>query len=406
VKRLAVHFVVLAVVLAVVLVGLFAPSLAAAHARPLSYSFWTIREDGADVELQITTDDLAAIGLGVSTPEGRDLAGRFVQDQLALRVGSTLCVPVGPAAYAVADAPWSIWRFRVHCGGVGAHSISIGFDDLLRAGHRHLVRLDEGDGKVLDQVLDGSRTSWVIDGDRSGSTDGGSSVFDYVALGIEHLLTGWDHMVFLAALLVLARRLRDVVMLVTSFTVAHSATLALAALGMVRPDAAPVEALIGFSIALVGAENAWLLSGRGWAIPAVVASVLLVLVPLGAGVVTRSALIGLLLFSCCHFALLKRASEPTSLRIAIAFAFGLIHGFGFAGVMATMDLPRGRLAAALFGFNIGVELGQLAIVSLLWPLLRLLARARGGRWSPPFQEAVSAAVCGVGLFWFLVRSFG
>src|SRR4029077_6733309 len=106
------------------------------------------------------------------------------------------------------------------------------------------------------------------------------------------------------------------------------------------------------------------------------------------------------------FGLLRRAEEPGALRIAIAFAFGLIHGLGFAGVMATMDLPQSRLGAALFGFNVGVAVGQLAIVAMVWPLLRLLARVRGGRWSPPFQEAVSAAVCGTGLYWFLARFYG
>jgi hypothetical protein len=389
----------------VFLMGLVAPALAAAHARPLSYSFWTIRSGGADVKLQMTTADLAALGFDLGMPEGRDAAGRFVEDQLLLRVGAAACVPAGPAAYEAVDPRWASWRFQMRCPGGGPRRISMGFADLLRAGHRHLLRLDDGSGHVVDQVLDASRTEWVFDGDASGTRRAGSSVFDYVALGIEHLLTGWDHMVFLAALLVLARRLRDVVALVTSFTVAHSTTLALAVLGVVRPDPAPVEALIGFSIALVGAENAWLLSGRGWVIPAVVASGLLALVPFGAGVVTRSALLGLLLFSCCHFALLRRAAEPAGLRIAIAFAFGLIHGFGFAGVMTAMDLPRGRLAVALFGFNVGVELGQLAVVLMVWPLLRALARGRRD-WFPPVQEAISAAVCGVGLFWFLVRSFG
>jgi hypothetical protein len=395
-----------AALIVVLLLGVLWPALAAAHARPLSYSFWTIRDNGADIELQIATAELAALGFDTTFSEGRDSAGRFVQSQLVLRVGSAPCVPTGPAAYAVEDPPWTVWRFAVRCSGAGPRAISVGFGDLLRTGHRHLVRLDDGAGHVVEQVLDLSNNAWVFDSGPSGPAMRGSSVFDYVALGVEHLLTGWDHMVFLAALLVLARRLRDVVALVTSFTVAHSTTLALAALGVLRPDPAPVEALIGFSIALVGAENAWLLSGRGWVIPAVVAAALAALVPFGAGVVTPMALLGLLLFSGCHFALLRRAAEPAGLRIAIAFAFGLIHGFGFAGVMATMELPRSRLAAALFGFNVGVELGQLAVVLAVWPLLRAVARARGGRWSAPLQEAVSAAVCGVGLFWFLVRSFG
>jgi HupE/UreJ protein len=389
------------------LLGVLVAAIAEAHARPLSYSFWTLHQGGADIELQIAPADLAALGLDVTTPEGRDAAGQLVQQQLVLQVGSIPCTPLAPPTYA-ASGPWTIWRFAVSCSGAGPRRISVGFGALLPSAYRHLLRFDDGQGHVVDRVLGDSHDAWVslFDGGPSGSSAGGSTVIDYLVLGVEHLLTGWDHVVFLAALLVLARKLRDVVALVTSFTLAHSTTLALAALGIVRPNQAPVEALIGFSIALVGTENVWLLSGRGRAIPAVVTSLLVVLVSVGAGVVTRATLLGLLLFSGCHFGLLRRAEKPAGLRIAIAFVFGLIHGFGFAGVMATMDLPRGRLASALFGFNIGVEVGQLAIVVMAWPLLRLLARVGGGRWSAPVQEAVSAAVCGAGVFWFLVRSYG
>ena len=147
-------------------------------------------------------------------------------------------------------------------------------------------------------------------------------------------------------------------------------TLGLAVLGVVRPESGAVEALIAFSIALVGAENGWLLGGRGRGVPRVVVGSLLVLALvslLGPGVVSALTLAGLALFSGCHFALLEGTGSPARLRAAVAFAFGLVHGFGFAGVLAEMALPTGRLVPALFGFNLGVELGQLGIVMLIWP---------------------------------------
>ena len=88
-----------------------------------------------------------------------------------------------------------------------------------------------------------------------------------------------------------------------------------------------------------------------------------------------------------------------------AFAFGLIHGFGFAGILREMSLPSDRLVAALFGFNLGVELGQLAVVLSIWPLLYGLARVREGRLHAWVAELGSAAICGLGLFWFVTRSF-
>jgi hypothetical protein len=191
--------------------------------------------------------------------------------------------------------------------------------------------------------------------------------------------------------------------------VAHSVTLAVAVLGWVRPEPAAVEALIGFSIALVAAENAWLLSGRDRWLPPLAGAGLLAATAAaaaGAGTVPAVTLAGVTLFTLCHFALLRRSARPARLRAAVAFAFGLIHGFGFAGVLAELELPRSRLAPALFGFNAGVELGQLVVVALLWPALRGLERLGQGGLHRAVAEAGSAALCGLGLFWFVARTFG
>ena len=120
---------------------------------------------------------------------------------------------------------------------------------------------------------------------------------------------------------------------------------------------------------------------------------------------SATTLAGLAVFSACHFALLERSEQPVRIRGALAFAFGLVHGFGFAGVLGEMQLPTERLVPALFGFNVGVELGQLAVVALAWPLLRLLERLAGGRWHRWVVDAGSAAICGIGLFWFVTRTF-
>jgi len=125
----------------------------------------------------------------------------------------------------------------------------------------------------------------------------------------------------------------------------------------------------------------------------------------GVGAVAASTLLGLALFSGCHFGLLDRVERPARLRAAVAFAFGLVHGFGFAGVLAELELPRDRLVPALLGFNVGVEIGQLAVVVAVWPLLRWLASGHG-RWYARVAEMGSAAICGFGLYWFVVRVFG
>jgi hypothetical protein len=374
-------------------------AVAGAHSRPLSYSFWTLHGSDVDVKVQMTATDVSRLDVPVDDDSNRDrAAGLALQRLFEMRVGGTACTSSNAPDPVPAAAPWSMWRWTLHCTGTGARVVSVGFVTLLGDGHRHLLRWDDGTGHPVERIFDASTRRAVFDANT------GSSLFDYVALGVEHLLTGPDHVAFVLALLLLATTFRQVAWLVTAFTVAHSLTLALAVLRVVEPDPRPVEALIGFSIALLGAENAWLLSKRGRRIPAVIVGALALLLLSGRGVVSRTALFGLLVFTACHFALLARSREPAGLRVAVAFAFGLIHGFGFAGAMSALDLPLRRLVPALFGFNLGVEIGQLGVVLLCWPLLGLVL-SRRPKAHALLTEGLSAAVAGVGVFWFVSRLF-
>src|SRR5262249_38837983 len=121
----------------------------------------------------------------------------------------------------------------------------------------------------------------------------------------------------------------------------------------------------------------------------------------GAGRVPAVALGGLALFAGCYFALLERVRRPVGLRWGGAFLFGLVHGFGVAGVLADAHLDADRLVRALLGFNGGVELGQLAAVALVWPVLHAAVRRRLA-----LVEIGSAAVGGLGVFWFVSRAYG
>jgi len=145
--------------------------------------------------------------------------------------------------------------------------------------------------------------------------------------GFEHILTGWDHLLFLLALALPGGRLGAFVRIVTSFTIAHSITLAVAAFGLVNLPAAPVEALIALSIAWVAAEN-----------------------------------------------LIRE--RPMARRWAVAFAFGLIHGFGFSTALRDIGLPRDTLLSSLMWFNLGIEFGQLLVLLLLVSALAWLSRVR------------------------------
>ena len=114
--------------------------------------------------------------------------------------------------------------------------------------------------------------------------------------------------------------------------------------------------------------------------------------------------VGLMLFTACYFASAAQ-TQSDRLRIALTFAFGLVHGFGFAGILQELDLPSERLVPALAGFNLGVEIGQIGIVLLAWPALGWAARATAPtsqRWA---RDLATAGLCGLGCFWLLERAF-
>jgi len=394
-------------------------SIASAHGRSLSYSTWEQTASGARVRVRIALLELSRLGMplplrGPASP-GSDVEpiGRLLSERVRLLDASGVCPPTALPTILEADEGWVQYRWQVECADSGVRTIESDLMLDVAPSHLHFARLLQAEGGVVERVLVEGATSWTIAGDDgeggAGKPVQASGVTDYVWLGIEHILTGWDHLAFVFALVLIASRGGEVVRLVTGFTLAHSLTLALAVLGFVQPVGHAVEAVIGFSVALVAAENTWLLSGRSRAIPWT--SVALVLAVGVAGTFSPASLPwltvgGLAVFTGCHFALLHRANDPALWRVALAFAFGLVHGFGFAGILVDMSLPTDRLAAALFGFNVGVEMGQLVVVALVWPALRLVQRLAGARYTHWVPELASAAICGLGLFWFVSRGLG
>src|SRR6185437_15297112 len=177
----------------------------------------------------------------------------------------------------------------------------------------------------------------------------------FVAAGIHHILIGPDHLLFLVGLLLLGGSIRRLLVVITSFTLAHSITLSIAALNLFSPPSRLVEPLIALSIVYVGADN-----------------------------------------------LLIRGGRDT--RAWIAFAFGLVHGFGFASVLREMDLPARALGWSLFSFNVGVEIGQLLVVVLVASALAGL-RHRSELAGRRIAFAGSIVVILAGAFWFVQRVF-
>jgi hydrogenase/urease accessory protein HupE len=220
--------------------------------------------------------------------------------------------------------------------------------------HRTFLNVYENGDLVAQAILDRNKTTFkYFTGTRQGTW---AVLRRFIPAGVHHILIGPDHLMFLAGLLLLGGTLKHLLIVVSAFTLAHSLTLSLAALGMVIPPSNAIEPAIALSVVYVGADN-----------------------------------------------LLVRAGGRDT-RAWVALAFGLIHGFGFANVLREMDLPNRALGWTLFSFNIGVEIGQLAVVVLVASLFAWI-RSRSETAGRRLAVAGSIVVMLAGAFWFVQRVF-
>jgi hydrogenase/urease accessory protein HupE len=243
-------------------------------------------------------------------------------------------------------------------GGLEARTIRIEYP-FYNPSLTTLIRLQTAAGAAITAVLPPDELEWTVPADPTFA----SVAIDYLELGFRHIWAGIDHLLFVAGLLLLARRPKPIVLAVTGFTVAHSVTLSLSALGLVRLAVAPVEAMIALSI----------------------------------------------LFLAVEIARNDTSSFGHRYPIVLSFVFGLLHGFGFASALGEIGLPRTELAAGLLFFNIGVELGQLAFIAAVAALVfawRRLPAGRGADDGSPAWVGLAGAYClGVpAAFWFFERT--
>jgi len=396
------------VLLALVAVALVVawPGMAAAHVRSVSWSSWTLEGSAASVRVRVLREDLRsdprlAELRAEPGPEDERALDEILEHSVRLESAAGPCLAEAGTRQALADVEevYVLRAWRVRCPG---GPIRIASDLLFGPipSHLHFVSLARPGVPTVERLLTRDAPAWDIGADAAAST----GVVDFIALGVRHVATGPDHVLFVLTLLLMAGSLRAVAGIVTGFTLGHSATLALAVLGGVRPDVPTVEALVGASIAVVAVENVWLERRDPWIARGLVASLALVtLVGAAGGRSAATALLGLSVFVACYFGLLGRVARPERLRWAVAALFGTVHGLAFSGALAEMSLPRASLAGALFGFNVGVEIAQLALVALAWPLWRLLARTT--LRARAVEIASAMALC-AGSFWVVDRVFG
>jgi len=352
---------------AVLFAALFVPLAAGAHQQSISTSEIIVRGDRVEVQLHFATADLASLlPIGSQGPLTQAEIDRALPALVRLTLeGLSIASREGPCARenearAGPDGPDGLLvegAFR--CPATpDLLRVRVRFIDTLAAGHTHLASITLATGQISQRVASESEPGFEVESRVTFLSAAGR----FLLLGIEHIFTGYDHIAFLLGLLLLGGTFRELVKVVTAFTVAHSLTLALATLEVVRIGPRIVEPLIAASIVYVAVENLW--------------------------------------------ALRSEAARAAALRHRwlLTLGFGFVHGFGFADALQKLHLPRSGIAAALFTFNLGVEVGQLCIVAAAFPLLSRLRRARG--FDPAGVRAASACVGALGLFWLVQRLAG
>lgn len=295
------------------------------------------------LELREVAPNRFAARFKVPAVEDRFLAVRPVFAPECRTLGDPLPRLAGASAVA---------RFRVDCAR-GLAGTRIAFENLDRTMIDGTVSVDWLNGQQVTVRVRPTAPEMTV----PARTGAGEVLRDYVGLGIEHILLGPDHLLFVLSLVLLVAGWRRLLVTATAFTLAHSITLSLAALGVVHIPVPPIEALIALSILYMAVE-----------------------------LVLKA----------------RDPARPHARPWLLAFAFGLLHGLGFASALAEIGLPNHEIPIALFGFNLGVELGQIAFI-----LVVLTALAAIRRLSRSFEHAAywaaTYAIGGMASFWVIDR---
>jgi len=335
---------------------------AAAHPVPFSYLDVRLQPSALDVSLTVHIYDLAH-DLQISPMERLLDAGVLSQQhpaiqalltpRLRLRAGGPVLAPEWLDSEILRDRQSVRFRLRYPVtatpGVISLSTVMFPYDSV----HQTFINVYEGETLTSQMILDAKHTETEY---FAGTRQGVFAVArKFIPAGVHHILIGPDHLLFLVGLLLLGGSIRRLAMVVTAFTIAHSITLSLAALNILSPPASLIEPAIALSIVYVGADNLLAQGGR-------------------------------------------------DVRAWIAFAFGFIHGFGFANVLRGMELPPRALGWSLFSFNFGVEIGQLAVVILVASVFSAL-RSRSEWAGRKLVLAGSIVVMAAGAYWFVQRVF-
>ena len=283
-------------------------------------------------------------------------------------------------------------------------SISMSLFQDLGVTHTHIARGVIDGQSVPEFMFASTQDAWVI-GLPGESNVNQSSYFGYFKSGVQHILSGWDHLTFLLGLLLLFTG-RFLIIAITGFTIGHSLTLGLGAMNVLRVHSEIIETLIGFSILLLAVEY---FLKHAFEINKLIKNLALsfcAFLPLTIfGNLDPILIVGLAVFLTFYLSLTNHYSNPW-LPLMVTIFFGLIHGLGFASSIAESGIPQDRLLPIILSFNIGVEVGQLAVAFTLLAFLKLTKTYFRFSDFNYLHGAMGTFVFSMGTFWFISRAIG
>ena len=380
-------------------------TLVQAHDRSESYSHWYPGEDDLTVVITIPTREVTRLPqvAGVRAPL-EHLFLKYTGENIEVFRNGNEC----PATnlQILQSAPGFVrveLTWACEGGAVDTVQYNVMFD--AAPSHIHYAKAHADNALIAEAILTDTNREWRINAEGPSES---ASFMVMVGLGLDHIISGYDHIAFVLGLLLIAGSLRSSVIAVTGFTIGHSISLAAAVLGYVSADGRIVEVMIGYTVALVAVDYFAIRrnDNQVFATGSLLVALLTGAIALRLEVISLTAAVayaGFGLIAACYLLMSRRMAienRTSTLLLGAAFGFGLVHGFGFAGFLMETGLLGTQLLQPLLAFNIGVELGQIAIVIVVLAAARLASD-----WLPSrLPEFTAAALAGLGTFWFLTRS--
>ena len=273
--------------------------------------------------------------------------------------------------------------------------------------HVHIARVYDGKEILIEKALFFNDQTIKINPDQKKlKFNFYETFYNFLKSGINHILNGFDHLIFIVGLLILVSGIRNLLVIITGFTIGHSITLSLATLGIMSPNGTLVESIIGFTIMFIGAEYL-IQKTKTYSITNSFLTIL-ILSLLILNIFTKNSispilLIGLLFFSLGYFFLHKSITEKSSLLIVITVLFGMIHGLGFGSYLLSTGINSNNIITSLLGFNLGVEIGQIIFVLTALAVIWMLTKLRFNKTIELIKNTAFIFVTTMGFFWFIQR---